>query len=342
MTRLLIRDLRQVVSPAGRAAPLRGRDLRESRRARGRVRPLRRRAHRGGGRDARPRRRDLGGIDVDELDGRGLCAIPGLVDCHTHAAFCGDRVEEFALRAGGASYEELHAAGGGILSTVRATRAASEAELAAAVDRHRRLAAPLRHDDVGVEVRLRPRPRHGARIAPRDPRRGRDPDLARGARGAARARRTRTRTSTSSSPRCCPTPRGSPRPPTSSSSAARSTCTRPGATSKPAARAGLALRLHGDQFTESGAIPLAIELGARSVDHLEATGDDGVGGPRSAATSSASCCPPARSSSTGRCRRPASSSTRAPRSRSPPTSIPAARSARACRSSARSPPRSFT
>ena len=40
--------------------------------------------------------------------------------------------------------------------------------------------------------------------------------------------------------------------------------------------AGLALRLHGDQFTELGAIPLAIELGARSVDHLEATGDGGV------------------------------------------------------------------
>jgi imidazolonepropionase len=42
------------------------------------------------------------------------------------------------------------------------------------------------------------------------------------------------------------------------------------------AAAGLALRLHGDQFTEAGAIPLAIELGARSVDHLEATGADGV------------------------------------------------------------------
>src|SRR5262249_8031856 len=40
--------------------------------------------------------------------------------------------------------------------------------------------------------------------------------------------------------------------------------------------AGLALRLHGDQFTEQGAIPLAVELGARSVDHLEATGEDGV------------------------------------------------------------------
>ena len=62
--------------------------------------------------------------------------------------------------------------------------------------------------------------------------------------------------------------------------------------------AGLALRLHGDQFTESGAIPLAVELGARSVDHLEATGDDGVGrSPR--ATSSACCSRRARSSSAG-------------------------------------------
>src|SRR5205085_2507453 len=60
-----------------------------------------------------------------------------LVDCHTHAAFGGDRVDEFSLRAGGASYEELHAAGGGILSTVRATRAAGEDALTAAVARHR-------------------------------------------------------------------------------------------------------------------------------------------------------------------------------------------------------------
>src|SRR5437870_13760668 len=75
--------------------------------------------------------------DVVEIDGRGLCGIPGLVDCHTHAAFGGDRVEEFSLRAGGASYEDLHAAGGGILATVRATRAAGEDGLAAAVRRHR-------------------------------------------------------------------------------------------------------------------------------------------------------------------------------------------------------------
>src|SRR5207302_8133211 len=76
--------------------------------------------------------------DVVELDGQGRCAIPGLVDCHMHPAFGGDRVEEFLLRAGGASYEQLHAAGGGIRSTVRATRAAGEDGLRAAVERHRR------------------------------------------------------------------------------------------------------------------------------------------------------------------------------------------------------------
>ena len=79
----------------------------------------------------------LAGDDVEELDGSGRCAIPGLVDCHTHACFVGDRVEEFALRARGATYEELHAAGGGILSTVEATRAAGEEALADAVTRHR-------------------------------------------------------------------------------------------------------------------------------------------------------------------------------------------------------------
>ncbi len=88
--------------------------------------------------------------------------------------------------------------------------------------------------------------------------------------------------------------------------------------------AGLALRLHGDQFTESGAIPLAIELGARSVDHLEATGPR-TGFARSPrARSSAFFCPRARSSSTGRCRPPAPSSTPEPPSRSQPTSTRAA------------------
>src|ERR1700745_2498758 len=83
--------------------------------------------------------RDLPRLDRDvvEVDGRGRCAIPGLVDCHTHAAFAGDRVDEFSLRAAGAMYEDLTAAGGGILSTVRATRAAGEEGLRAAVEQHR-------------------------------------------------------------------------------------------------------------------------------------------------------------------------------------------------------------
>src|SRR5512142_1173313 len=88
----------------------------------------------GGTIEAVGRMRDLRPLegDVEELDGRGLCAIPGLVDCHTHACFAGDRVEEFSLRAAGATYLELQQTGGGILSTVRATRAASAEELLAA------------------------------------------------------------------------------------------------------------------------------------------------------------------------------------------------------------------
>src|SRR4029453_1084206 len=58
------------------------------------------------------------------------------VDCHTHACFAGDRVEEFALRAAGASYEELHPRRGGIPPTVGAPRAAGEEELTRIVSRH--------------------------------------------------------------------------------------------------------------------------------------------------------------------------------------------------------------
>src|SRR5262245_23969197 len=223
--------------------------------------------------------RDLRPIDGEtlEIDGGGLSAIPGLVDCHTHACFAGDRVDEFSLRTGGASYEELHARGGGILSTVRATRAAGAEGLAAALATHVEWMlragtttfeaksgygldhvtelAQLRaiRDVGGVPTWL------GAHTVPpefvdegadayvdflvRDvlPEAARlaeaaDAFLERGAFDAVQARRYLV--------------------------ASRD--------------AGLELRLHGDQFTESGAIPLAIELGARSVDHLEATGPDGV------------------------------------------------------------------
>ncbi|MGZ8695655.1 MAG: imidazolonepropionase [Gaiellaceae bacterium] len=272
MPKLLIRDLAQVVSPAGAHAPLRGsaladldwvdhgfvlcdRDTIEA------VGPM----------------SGLTGIegDVVEIDGRGLCAVPGLVDCHTHPAFGGDRVGEFTLRAGGASYEELHAAGGGILATVNATRAAGQEGLAAAVARHRDWmlragtttfegksgygldrdtelaslraifaaggiptwlgahAVPPEHEDADAYLDF-----VLAEVLPEAGQLAEAADvfLERGAFDVNQARRYLEACSAH----------------------------------------GLALRLHGDQFTEAGAIPLAIELGARSVDHLEATGPNGV------------------------------------------------------------------
>jgi imidazolonepropionase len=270
--RLLVRDLTQLATPAGTAAPLRGGAL-------GKVDVVED-AYvlcAGASIESVGRMRDLPRLDgeIEEVDGRGLCAIPGLVDCHTHACFAGDRVEEFALRAGGATYEELHAAGGGIMSTVRATRAAGEQALADAVRKHRGWMlragtttfesksgygldrdtelASLRAVKAagGVPTWLGAHavpPEFGdadayldfalAEVLPAaaEIAEAADVFLERGAFDAAQARRYLT---------AC-------------------------------AAVGLALRLHGDQFTEQGAVPLAIELGARSVDHLEATGDAGV------------------------------------------------------------------
>ena len=271
-TRLLVRDLAQVVSSAGTDAPLRGRALGEVEVVEdayllcdaGRVAAV-------------GRMRDLQPFDgeIPELDGSGLCALPGLVDCHTHACFAGDRVQEFELRATGASYEELHAAGGGILATVEATRAAGEDNLQAAVRRHsdwmlqagtttfeaksgygldretelaslRAIAAaggvptwlgahavPPEFDDADAYLDFAL-----AEVLPEAARLAEAADvfLERGAFTADQARRYLV------------------------------SCR----------DAGLELRLHGDQFTESGAVPLAVELGAKSVDHLEATAPGGV------------------------------------------------------------------
>ena len=62
-------------------------------------------------------------------DAGGAVVLPGLIDCHTHAVYAGDRAHEHRLKLAGASYADIARAGGGILSTVRAVRAASESEL---------------------------------------------------------------------------------------------------------------------------------------------------------------------------------------------------------------------
>jgi imidazolonepropionase len=271
--RLLIRDLVQLATPAAGSAPLRGANL-------GAV-EVTEDAYvlcAGDTIEAVGRMRELGPLDgeVVELDGRGRCAIPGLVDCHTHPAFGGDRVEEFSLRAGGASYEELHAAGGGIQSTVRATRAAGPDGLRAAVERHR--SWMLGHGTTTFEGKS------GYGL-------DRDTELA-----SLEAVRAAGGVPTWLGAHAVPPEFAGDAdayldfaltevlPEAAKLAEAADVFLERGAFDAVQARryleacaaAGLALRLHGDQFTESGAIPLAIELGARSVDHLEATGDEGV------------------------------------------------------------------
>ena len=86
-----------------------------------------------------------------EHDARGAWLLPGFVDCHTHLVYAGNRAHEFELRLQGASYEDIATAGGGIVSTVRATRAASEEELLTAAQR--RLRAWLAEGAAVIEVK---------------------------------------------------------------------------------------------------------------------------------------------------------------------------------------------
>jgi imidazolonepropionase len=273
VAKLLIRDLAQAVSPAGREAPLRGR---EAMRAvdvvedafvlceDGRIGSV------GRMRDLKPLHEE-----VEELDGSGCAAIPGLVDSHTHAVFAGSRAHEFELRSGGATYEELHAAGGGILSTVRATRAAGEEGLGDALALHR--AWMLASGTTTFEAKSGYGLDHDTELA-----------MLRVVRDAGGV----------------PTWLGAHAVPPEFPGAdayldfalaevlpaaaevaeAADVFVEHGAFDAAQARryleacrdAGLRLRLHADQFTEAGGVPLAIELNAVSVDHLEATGDEGA------------------------------------------------------------------
>ncbi len=88
-------------------------------------------------------------VRIDRLDGRWV--TPGLIDCHTHLVFGGDRAGEFEQRLGGATYEQIAQAGGGIVSTVAATRAATEDDLYASA--LRRLAGLKASGVTTVEIK---------------------------------------------------------------------------------------------------------------------------------------------------------------------------------------------
>jgi imidazolonepropionase len=74
--------------------------------------------------------------DCEVVDAGGRIVMPGFVDAHTHPVFAGNRADEFEMRAGGKTYQEIAAAGGGIKSTVRKTRAATEDQLFEASKRY--------------------------------------------------------------------------------------------------------------------------------------------------------------------------------------------------------------
>jgi imidazolonepropionase len=226
-------------------------------------------------------------LDLDDgaiiIDAAGMVAVPGLIDCHTHACYAGDRVDEFELRSRGASYEEIQASGGGILSTVRATREASQPDLVTDLRRH--LAGMLEHGATTVEVKS------GY---------GLDSETE---QLMLRAIQEAGYESAAHIVATCLAAHAVPEDAESADAyitlcveeilpqvaewglaeAADVFCERGTFDVEQSRRYleaarehGLTLRLHGDQFAEIGALDLAIELGARSIDHLEATGAEGI------------------------------------------------------------------
>jgi len=89
--------------------------------------------------------------DMSVIDARGMVALPGFIDSHTHTVFSGSRENEFALRSAGAAYQEIADAGGGILNTVKSVRTASKRDLKRSARHH--LTEMMRHGTTTVEIK---------------------------------------------------------------------------------------------------------------------------------------------------------------------------------------------
>jgi imidazolonepropionase len=221
---------------------------------------------------------------AERLDGRGGTLVPGFVDPHTHLPWAGDRAQEFANRLAGKTYQEIATAGGGILSTVAATRRASEEELAERV--LARLDRMLAHGTTTAEAKS------GYGLS-------RDDELKqlRALRRAAAAHPVDLVPTLLAAHEIPPEHRGDRRgylelvceeivPAAAAEGLARFCdvfCER-GIFSTPESRRvleagvrhGLGPRLHADEFADSGGALLAAELGALSADHLIAVSPRGI------------------------------------------------------------------
>ncbi|WP_421988936.1 imidazolonepropionase [Roseococcus sp.] len=217
-------------------------------------------------------------------DCRGAWILPGLIDCHTHMVFGGNRSGEFEARLAGASYEEIARSGGGILSTMRATRAASEEALVAAA--LPRLDALLREGVTTVEIKSG----YGLEL-------GAELKQLRAARALEGERAVGIVTSLLAAHAVPPEYAGRPGeyarhvaeeilPRAASEGLADAvdafcetiafTAEETTLVFEAAKRCGLPVKLHADQLTDGGGAALAARFGALSADHMERSNAAGI------------------------------------------------------------------